>query len=81
MRSAQRARTGQRCLAISTHLDPVLELNLSTGIDTDVLESLARTVVRLSAVLQRVEDAGLVDPSRRVCGYRTALSLTPINAG
>ena len=49
------------------HLDPVLEFDLSTGVDADLLESLARTVVRLSAVLQRLQDAGLVDPSRCVC--------------
>ena len=50
-----------------THLDPVLELDLSTGVDTNVLESLARTIIGLAASLQGVQDSGLVYAAWRVC--------------
>lgn len=50
-----------------THLDPVLELDLSTGIDTDMLEGLTRTIVGLAAGLQSVQHGGLVYAARRVC--------------
>ena len=49
-----------------THLDPVLELDLSTRIDADVLEGLASTVVGLAARLESLEHVALVDTSWRV---------------
>lgn len=63
-----------------THLNPVLELNLSAGINTDVLERLPNTVIRLSSRLQGLEDRGFVNSPRRVCVNRT-IRFTPVSSG
>ena len=56
----------ERC----AHLDPIFNLDLATGVDTDVLQGFARTVVGLAARLQRVEDIRLVHPSWGLRGNR-----------
>lgn len=58
------------------HLDPVLQLDLTTSIYCDVLEGLPRTVVRLSCGLQNVQDVRLVDSTRCICGNRAAATVS-----
>ena len=36
----------------ATHLDPILQFDLATGVHRDVLESLSRTIVRFAAGLK-----------------------------
>jgi hypothetical protein len=48
------------------HLDPVFELDLSTGVDGHALERLTCLIIRLAAALEDMEDGALVYTSRGV---------------
>ena len=49
-----------------TYLDPILQLDLATGVHRDVLERLACTIVRFSAGLKGLQYRSLVYAPRDV---------------
>lgn len=59
-----------------SYLNPVVQLNLATGIDTDVLQSFPCNIVRLSARLQSLQNGRLVDSSRGICVQRAIRAIS-----
>lgn len=49
-----------------TYLDPILQFDLATSVDGDVLESLSRTIVRFAAALKGLQHGSLVNTPRDV---------------
>ena len=47
----------------STDLNPIVQLDLSACVDTDMLECFSRDIIRLAVGLDRLEDCGLVHAS------------------
>lgn len=72
-----------RSLNIAAYLDPVVQLHLPTGVNTDMLQSFPCNIVRLATRLKSLENRRLVDSSWRIrvqCA-RIAMSENALNFG
>jgi len=51
---------------VTAHLDPIVQLDLSTGVHTNMLEGFSRDIIRLTTRLKGLKDSRFVDTSWRI---------------